>query len=167
MIATPYPVCPRVGPLAAPSEEEVAAAYPELRAHALTLPWAAEVLGLQPAVLVGLARAGELLVVPGPWPMRQAHASGLGYLVPAWQLTDRLLVHEAVPALIAAATERGWTSLDLHRFATARLAEGGAVPTDLAQADEPVHAPVPVPRRRAGRRRRRTVRRGGRTASPL
>ena len=73
---------PQPGPLAAPSEDELVAAYRELRDHALTLPWAAVALGLEPARLEALARAGELLVVPGPWPMRQAHASGLGYFLP-------------------------------------------------------------------------------------
>lgn len=136
MITAPYPIAPQLGPLAAPGEEELVPAYPELRNHALTLPWAAEALGLQPARLVALARAGELVVVPGPWPMRQAHASGLGYLLPAWQLSHGRHVHPAVPALIAAAAETGRTSLELHRFMTTPPAEGEPAPADLLHTGE-------------------------------
>lgn len=131
MIIPPYPIAPRLGPLAAPGEEELVAAYPELREHALTLPWAAEALGLQSHRLVALARAGDLVVIPGPWPMRQAHASDLGYLVPAWQLTAGRHVHPAVPALIAAAAETGRTSLELHRFMTTPLERDGSTPAAL------------------------------------
>lgn len=136
MITTPCPISPQLGPLAAPSEEEVAAAYPELSGQALTLPWTAEVLGVQPARLLGLARKGELVVVPGPWPMRQAHASGLGYLLPAWQLVDGRRPHPVVPELVAAAAERGWTGLDLHRFMVAPAAKGEPSPADLLEAGE-------------------------------
>lgn len=134
MITAPYPIAPPLGPLPAPSEEELVGAYPELRDHALTLPWAAEALGLQPARLIALARSGELVVVPGPWPMRQAHAGGLGYLLPAWQLAGGRLAHPAVSALIAAAARRGWTSLELHRFMTAPPADGEPAPADLLHA---------------------------------
>lgn len=135
MITAPYPIVPRLGPLAAPSEDELAAAYPELRDQALTLPWAAERLAIEPARLQALARAGELLVVPGPWPMRQAHASGLGFFVPAWQLAPGgRAPNEALPALLEAAAGRGWTSLDLHRFMTRPLGDGDITPAELFKA---------------------------------
>jgi hypothetical protein len=86
VIAPPTTATPRLGPLAAPSEKDADAAYPGLRDTALTLPWAAVALGVDVTRLEALARAGELLVVPGPWSMRQAHRSGLGYFLPAWQL---------------------------------------------------------------------------------
>lgn len=136
MITAPYPISPQLGPLAAPREEALVEVYPELRDQALTLPWAAEVLGLQPAHLVALARAGELVVIPGPWPMRQAHASGLGYLLPAWQFTRGRQPHPAVAALIKAASDRAWTSLDLHRFMTTPLASGEPSPAELLQVGE-------------------------------
>src|SRR5665213_2597572 len=83
VIAPPATATPRLGPLEAPSEEDADAAYPGLRGTALTLPWAAVALGVGVARLEALARVGELLVVPGPGSMRQAHRSGLGYFVPA------------------------------------------------------------------------------------
>lgn len=180
MIVAPYPIAPQLGPLAAPSEEQLVAAYPELRRHALTLPWAAEALGLQPAHLVARARAGELLVVPGPWPMRQAHASDVGYLLPAWQLIAGRKAHPALRALIAAAAERGWTSLDLHRFVSTPPADGEPSPADLHRVDRVERAlalldggseaerrpPAVVHGQRLGsRRRRRPARRGERTGA--
>lgn len=174
MITAPYPISPQLGPLAAPREEELVDAYPELRDHALTLPWAAEALGLQPAHLVALARAGELVVIPGPWPMRQAHASGLGYLLPAWQFTRGRQPHPAVPALIKAASDRAWTSLELHRFMTTPRAGGEPAPVELLQVgevervlallrgDSDAQPPAPPTERRAfapGGRRRRPLRR--------
>ncbi len=161
MITAPYPIAPQLGPLAAPSEEEVAAAYPELRDHALTLAWTAEVLGRQAAQLLGLARAGELLLVPGPWAMRQADDPG--YFVPAWQLPrGGRGPHPSMPPLLAA----GWTSLELHRFMTTPLDADGTTPAALLRAgdtarvsslirDEPAAGPVPQPakpRRHAHRR---------------
>jgi hypothetical protein len=160
---TPPPTAepPQPGPLAAPSEDELVAAYRELRDQALTVPWAAVALGLEPARLEALARAGELLVVPGPWPMRQAHASGLGYFLPAWQLAAGGHVpHEALPALFAAAAERGWTSLDLHRFMTTPLTPAGPSPAELlrqgavarvvalARGGPDPEPPAPEPRKR-------------------
>jgi hypothetical protein len=180
MITAPYPIAPQLGPLAAPVEEELVAAYPELRDHALTLPWAAEVLGLQPARLVALARAGELVVVPGPWPMRQAHASDLGYLLPAWQFVHGQRPHPDIPPLIAAAADRGWTSLELHRFMTTPPADGEAAPADLlhtgeiarvmallpGEHDTQRRAPAAVHRqRRSVERRRRPARRGTRAGA--
>lgn len=181
MIPAPYPIAPLLGPLTAPSEDELVAAFPELRNHALTLPWAAEALGLQPAALVALARTGELVVVPGPWPMRQAHASGLGYLLPAWQFTRGRQLHPDVPALIDTAAERGWTSLDLHRYMTTPLADGDPTPADLLRARESERvlallggdhdaqrrppAVVHVRRRSIKHRRRRPARRGERAGA--
>ena len=180
MITAPSPIAPALGPLAAPSEDELVAAFPELRDHA-TLAWAAEAFGLQPSSLVTLARAGELVVVPGPWPMRQAHASGLGYLLPAWQLADGARPHPAVPALIAAAAERGWTSLALHHYMTTPLADGEPAPADLLRAgevgrvlallrgeDDAQRRPSAVihGQLRTIRRRRRPARRGERTGAP-
>lgn len=150
---------PAVGPLTAPSEDEAAAAYPGLRNHALTLAWAAEALGRQAAQLLALARAGELVLVPGPWPMRQADYPG--YFVPAWQLQPGAGgPYPELPALLATAAERGWTSLDLHRFMTTPL--DGTTPAALLRAGEadqvmalirgePVFAPVPPPTKRRHR----------------
>lgn len=129
---TPPATPPRLGPLAAPSEAELLAAYAGLRGQALTLPWAAEALGVEIGSLEALARSGQLLVIPGPWPMRQAHRSGLGYFLPAWQLAaGGRRPHEALPMLLEAAAERGWTSLDLHRFMSAPLPSDGPTPAQL------------------------------------
>jgi len=99
---------PQLGPLAAPSEVELLTAYAGLRGQALTLPWAAEALGVEIGRLEALARSGQLLVIPGPWPMRQAHRSGLGYFVPAWQLAPGgRRPHEALPLLVEAGGARG------------------------------------------------------------
>lgn len=138
MLAPPATASPsQLGPLPAPSEDELAAAYPELRDSALTLPWAAERLAVEPTRLGALARAGELLVVPGPWSMQQAHASGQGFFVPAWQLSPGgRAPSDALPALLEAAFEHGWTSLDLHRFMTVALGEDGVTPGDLLGAGE-------------------------------
>lgn len=155
MITAPYPIASQLGPLAAPSEEEVAAAYPELRDHALTLAWTAEVLGRQTAQLLVLARAGELLLVPGPWPMRQADYPG--YFVPAWQLLrGGRGPHPSLPTVLAAAAAAGWTSLELHRFMTTPLESDAATPAALLRAgdtarvtalirDEPAAGPAPQP----------------------
>ncbi len=124
---------PAVGPLSAPSEDEAAAAYPELHTEALTLAWAAEALGRQVAQLLLLARAGELLLVPGPWPMRQADYPG--YFVPAWQLQPGSSgPYPELPDLLAAAVARGWTSLELHRFMTSPL--DGITPAALLHAGD-------------------------------
>lgn len=119
MIEPPYPDPPCVGPLAVPSEEELTAALPQLRNEALTVAWAAERLGIEVARVEALIRSGELLAIPGPWPMRQAYRSGLGYFLPAWQLDpDAARPRSHLPAVLDAAAEAGWTSLDLHRFMT-------------------------------------------------
>lgn len=124
---------PALGPLPAPSEDEAAGAYAELRNEALTLAWAAEALGTQAAQLLMLARAGELLLVPGPWPMRQA--SSPGYFVPAWQLLPgSRRPHRELPTLLAAAAEAGWTSLELHRFMITPLGQGGLTPAALLRS---------------------------------
>ncbi len=125
---------PRLGPLAAPSERELAAAYPGLRDQALTLPWAGVALGLEISRVQSLAETGELLVIPGPWPVRKSHRSGLGYLMPTWQLGANGQPHPAIAALIEAAAGRGWTSLDLHTFMTTPLGSG-MTPASLLQHD--------------------------------
>ena len=135
MIAPASTVPPRLGPLEVPSEDELAAAYPEIRSRVLTLSWAAEALGIQAARLEALARAGELLVIPGPWPMRQAYRTGLGYFLPAWQLArDRSGPHPALPAILQAAASAGWTSLELHRFMTAPVDFANTTPAALLRA---------------------------------
>ena len=137
MIKAPYPIAPRLGPLPPPDEDELRVARPQLQQTALALPWAAERLAVEPARLHALARSGELLVIPGPWPMRQAYPSGLGYFVPAWQFAlDTGAPCEALPALLEAAADRGWTSLDLHRFMTSPLGEDAATPADLLRTGE-------------------------------
>ena len=119
---------PSLGPLTAPSETDAAAAYPGLRNQALTLAWAAEALGRQAAQLLALARAGELVLIPGPWPMRQADYPG--YFVPAWQLQPGARgPYPELAALLAEAAQRGWTSLDLHHFMTTPL--DGTTPAAL------------------------------------
>lgn len=124
-----------VGPLPSPPEEELAAAYPELRGRALALNWAAVSLGLDAARVKALARTGGLLVVPGPWPLRKAYATGAGYLVPAWQLAaGARSVRPELPLLLDAAAGRGWTSLELDRFMTTRA--GGRTPAELLRAGE-------------------------------
>ena len=163
MIAPPTTATPRLGPLEAPSEEDADAAYPGLCDTALTLSWAAVALGVDVARLEALARAGELLVVPGPWSMRQAHRSGLGYFAPAWQLApDGRGPHQALPELLAAATAASWTSLDLHRFMTTTLVPDRTSPAQLLRAGAAARvvalirgapepgsaAPTPDPRRR-------------------
>jgi hypothetical protein len=130
MIAAPATSTPpRLGPLPTSDEDDLAAAYPALRHQALTLSWLAEALGTDVARLEAHARAGELLVIPGPWPLRQAYRTGLGYLVPAWQLAPAAAA--ALPALLDAAASSGWTSLDLHRFMTEPAPGGRAVPAEL------------------------------------
>lgn len=163
MIAPPATATPRLGPLEAPNEDEIVAAYPMLRHEALTLSWAAVALGIDVARLEALARAGELLVVPGPWSMRQAHRSGLGYFVPAWQLDpDGRGPHQALPELLTAATAASWTSLDLHRFMTTTLVPDRTSPAQLLRDGAAARvvalirgdpepqpaAPTPDPRRR-------------------
>lgn len=136
--APPTAVPPALGPLRAPEEEELVAAYPALRNDALTLAWAAVACGCQAARLEALARAGELVLIPGPWPMRQADHPG--FFVPAWQ-------HEPgghgrcpeLPAVIAAAAAADWTSLDLHRFMTTPLGGDGATPADLLHTAASAH----------------------------
>ena len=155
--APPSSVPPSLGPLQAPAEQELAAAYPALQGQALTLSWAAVALGCQVARLEALARAGELLVIPGPWRMRQA--GGSGYFVPAWQLVSGGRgPNPELPALLAAAASAGWSSLELHRFMTAPLRAGGTAPAKLLRAgaaaevvalireDDPPH-PAPLPAR--------------------
>lgn len=129
MIAAPRPVGPALGPLPEPREEELQAAFPRLHQEALTLTWAAEVLALPVARLEALARAGELLVVPGPWPMRQAHRAGLGYVVPAWQLDGAGGLRPGIASLIRAAAGR--TSLGVHEFMTTPLQPGDATPAQI------------------------------------
>ena len=124
---------PALGPLSAPSESEAAAAYPGLRNESLALARAAEALGRQPAQLLMLAREGRLLLVPGPWPMRQADHPG--YFVPAWQLQPGARgPYPELPALLAAAAARGWTSLELHRFMTSPL--DGVAPAAVLRAGD-------------------------------
>lgn len=129
----PTSVPPTLGPLRAPDEQELVAAYPTLRNQALTLSWASVAYGCQAAQLLALARGGELLVIPGPWPMRQADYPGV--FVPAWQHAPggRGTCPE-LPAVIAAAASADWTSLDLHRFMTTPLPEDGTTPADLLHA---------------------------------
>jgi hypothetical protein len=137
MISAPTAGAPdAVGPLEAPDEQELAAAYPELRDHAMTISWAAEVLGMPAAQLEELTRSGRLLVIPGPWPMRQAYGSGLGYFLPAWQFTPGLhRPHGEIPALLEAAAAAGWTSLELDRFMTTPLEPTHRLPAQLLQEE--------------------------------
>lgn len=164
MIGAPRPVGPALGPLPEPSEDELQAAFPRLHQEALTLTWAAEVLASPVARLEALARAGELLVVPGPWPMRQAHRAGLGYVVPAWQLDGAGGLRPGIASLIRAAAGR--TSLGLHEFMTAPLQSGDETPAQLFArvGAEPVlallrvdaaPAPAPAARMQLAPRRRR------------
>lgn len=135
MITAPYPISPRFGPLAAPSEEEAEEAYAELRDRALTLAWAAVALGRQPAELRLLADAGELVLLPGPWQMRQADDPGC--FVPAWQLVAGTGgPHPALPTVIAAAADVCWTSLRLHRFMTTPLEVEACTPASLLHAGD-------------------------------
>jgi hypothetical protein len=154
---------PSLGPLTAPSETDAAAAYPGLRNQALTLAWAAEALGRQAAQLLALARVGELVLIPGPWPMRQADYPG--YFVPAWQLQPGARgPYPELAALLAEAAQRGWTSLDLHHFMTTPL--DGTTPAALLRTGkvdhvtalirgEPVLVPAPPPTQRWHRPHRR------------
>ena len=167
MITAPSPIPPQPGPLRAPSEEQVAAAYPELRDRALTLTWTAEALGTQALELLPAARAGKLLLVPGPWPMRQADYHG--YFVPAWQLLPAGRGPDpAIPTLVAAAAEAGWTSLELHCFMTSPQGADGATPAALLHAGdaargaarsrgEPARRQAPRPAPARDRRGRRVV----------
>jgi hypothetical protein len=164
MIARPYPITPQHGPLAAPSEEDAAAAHPELRDQALTLAWSAE--ALQAARRAAGARAGEQTPVR-PWPL--ADASGrLSRLRPlAWQLLPGARgPHSSLPTVHTAAAEAGWTNLELHRFTTAPLGADGATPAALLQAGEaervaalihgePPERPAPRPVKTPHRPRRR------------
>lgn len=135
MIAAPYPVVEAAGPLAPPNEQELAAAWPALADDAPTLSWAAVSLGRQPAALEALARAGELVVIPGPWRLRQGYGVGLGCVVPTWQLAGGR-IHPDVPALVQAAATAGWTSLDLHRFMTAPAGADGETPARLLRGPD-------------------------------
>lgn len=129
MISAPWAIGPALGPLPEPDEQELEAAFPRLSGEALTLSWAAELLGVPVARLEALARAGELLVVPGPWPMRQAHRAGLGYLVPAWQLDGAGGLRPGIASLIRAS--RGRTSLGLHEFMRTAARAGEETPARL------------------------------------
>lgn len=132
MIAAPWPAAPVPGPLAAPDEAEIASAYPELRDEASTLAWTAVSLGVQPGRLEALARAGALVVIPEPWPRRQADGGGLGYLVPAWQLAaGARTLRPGIRALVEAAARAGWTPLRLHRFMTTPAGPDGRTPARL------------------------------------
>lgn len=133
MITPPYPDPPRTGTLATPTEEQLAAAYRRLRDEALTLPWAAERMGIDVARVEALVRAGELLAIPGPWPMRQAHRSGLGCFLPGWQFDDGR-PRSALSSVLGAAAAVGWTSLDLHLFMTTPLHGSGETPARLFRA---------------------------------
>jgi hypothetical protein len=135
MIEAPSLDPPRVGRLTAPHEEELAAAYGDLREEALTVPWAAVALGIGAGRVEALVRAGELLAIPGPWPMRKAHGSGLGYFLPAWQFAHGGL-HPRLPAVLEAAAAAGWTSLDLHRFMLTPVHPGGSTPARLLREGE-------------------------------
>jgi hypothetical protein len=133
--APPSAVPPSLGPLAAPEETELVAAWPELREQALTLSWAAVALGSQVGQLKALARAGEMLVIPGPWPMRRAHRTGLGYFVPAWQLgPGGHGPHAQLSSLLEAVASVGWTSLELDRFMTTPIGEDGTSPAELLRS---------------------------------
>lgn len=168
MTTAPTPAAPgALGPLQAADEEALAAAYPELRERSLTLGWAADRLGLQPARLAALVRSGGVLTVPGPWCVRQAHGR-LGALVPAWQFAAGMRLRPGLPALVAAAAAAGWTSLQLDRFMTTR-ASGGRTPAELLaeSGPEPVLALIAgrrlpaaeAPARPDERRRRRLLQR--------
>lgn len=128
MITAPSPTVPALGPLAAPSEHEVESALQALQSEALTLSWAAVALGRQAVELEELAHAGELVVIPGPWRLRQAYG-GLAYFVPAWQL-DLPRIRHGIPALVRAAATEGLTSLELHRFMTTAPRPGAPTPTE-------------------------------------
>lgn len=161
MTAAPTPDAPEaLGPLRAPTEEELEAADAELRDHALTLSWAANRLDIQPGRLAALVRTGEVLAVPGPWRVRQAHGR-LGAYVPAWQLAPG--PRPETLALIRAAADVGWTSLRLQRFMTTPVAATGETPARLLDEAgvEPVLAlirgeqltrPEPAPQHRRERR---------------
>lgn len=153
----------RVGLLAAPTEDELAAAYDELRNEALTLPWAAERLGMNVAHVEALVRSGELLAIPGSWPMRQAHRSGVGYFLPGRQFAGNR-AHPELRSVFHAAAAAGWTSLDLHRFMVTALTPGKEAPARLLRAGEvervvalirgedDASKPTPEPKRRRWRR---------------
>jgi hypothetical protein len=138
MIEAPSPDPPRVGPLAVPTEAELEDAYADLRGETLTVPWAAELLGLDALRVAGLVEAGELLGIPGPWPMRQAHGSGLCYFAPGWQLSGRR-AHPELAAVLTAAADAGWTSLDLHRFMTTPVRPGADAPAHFLRHGEVAH----------------------------
>lgn len=125
------------GRLAQPTEEELVEAFDELRDEALTIPWAAERLGIGVAHVEALVRSGELIAIPGPWRMRRAHRSGLGFFLPGWQLDlDGDLPHPGLPAVIAAAAAVGWTTLQLHRFMIAPLGPDQTSPAAWLRAGE-------------------------------
>ncbi|HEX7083826.1 MAG TPA: hypothetical protein VF186_06905 [Gaiellaceae bacterium] len=136
MITPPLAEPPRIGLLRSPSEDELVAAAELLADEALTLSWAAEYLGLGVARAAALARAGDLLAIPGPWPLRQAHRSGLGYFVPGWQFSGSRAVHPALPDVVGAAAAADWTGLDLHRFMTAPSPGTGETPAQLLARGE-------------------------------
>lgn len=136
MIEPPFPDPPRLGPLPAPREDELVAAYARLCDEALVLSRAAELLGIDVARAEALVRSGELLAIPGPWPMRQAYRSGLGCFVPAWQLAGGRPV-PGLRAVLDAAAAAGLTSLGLDRLMSARLASaGGSSPAALLREGE-------------------------------
>jgi hypothetical protein len=137
MIAAPTPRSPEtIGPLRAPDEQELAAAYAELRDGALTISWAADRLGVQARQLAVLVREGAVLAIPGPWAMRQAHGR-LGCFVPAWQFSPGMeRLRPELPALVAAAAAVGWTSLRLHRFMTTPTTASAETPAQLLERNE-------------------------------
>ena len=65
----------------------------------LTTPWLATRLGVQPAVLEGRRRAGELLGL--------RHEGELDYWYPAWQWEEVGSARPIVPRMIQAAREQG------------------------------------------------------------
>lgn len=132
MTEAPSPIPPALGPLSAPNEEEVVAAFPALQSEALTLSWAAVAVGRQAAELEALARDGELVVIPGPWRLRQAYGR-LAYVVPAWQL-DLPRIRDGIPTIVQAAVARGWTSLELHHFMTTAPWPGSPTPAEHLEA---------------------------------
>lgn len=168
MITPPFAEPPRIGVLPAPAEDELIAACDDLRDEALAPPWAAEYLGLETAQVEALVRAGELLAIPGPWPMRQAYLGGRGSFLPSWQFEGRR-PHPVLPEILRSAVAAGWSSLDLHRFMTARPAGSGDTPARLLHSGEAELVlalirgesvpPAPLPQSHLPRRRPRHLQR--------
>jgi hypothetical protein len=104
----------------------------------LTTPWLATRLGVQPAVVEGRRRAGELLGL--------RREGELDYWYPAWQWEEAVgVARPIVPKLIRAARERGISNERLGQILLRKsgLTSGRRVLDDLLEGrDEAVLAAI-------------------------